>query len=83
LFVSFDRCCAGIQSTYSIHVGRGTSPSGPFFDDTNTNMLNGGGKLVLDRMNNEIGPGGQSIFWDRNLKADIMVYHYYDGNDNG
>jgi arabinan endo-1,5-alpha-L-arabinosidase len=49
LFVSWDYCCEAnpAQSNYKIVVGRGTSPHGPFYDETGANMLYGGGTILL------------------------------------
>ncbi|MFJ9863794.1 family 43 glycosylhydrolase [Streptomyces sp. NPDC101165] len=38
LFASYDACCAGVNSTYKIRVGRSTSITGPYADSTGTPM---------------------------------------------
>ena len=43
LFVSFDRCCAGINSTYRIMVGRADAVTGPYTDKAGRSMINLGG----------------------------------------
>jgi arabinan endo-1,5-alpha-L-arabinosidase len=78
LFVSFDKCCSGTSSTYKIAYGRSTSITGPYTDQNGTNMLSGGGTILLSSSGNIIGPGGQSI-----LNNSVLCYHYYDGNANG
>ena len=81
LFVSFDRCCAGTDSTYSVRVGRATSPTGPFVDADGTPMTRGGGTPVLETHDRVVGPGGQSLIQD--VDGDLLVYHYYDRDDGG
>lgn len=81
LFVSWDFCCQGVNSTYRIMVGRATSPNGPFTDAAGTPLLNGGGTQVLATHGTVIGPGGQSIL--ATPAADLLVYHYYDPAANG
>ncbi|AOS61613.1 arabinan endo-1,5-alpha-L-arabinosidase [Actinoalloteichus hymeniacidonis] len=81
LFVSFDRCCAGTDSTYRIMVGRADSPTGPYYDRNGTPMLGGGGTQILGSHRNVIGPGGQSVL--RDTDGDLLVYHYYDANNSG
>jgi arabinan endo-1,5-alpha-L-arabinosidase len=83
LFVSFDYCCRGSASTYSIHVGRSTSPTGPYVDRNGTPMLNGGGTTVLHSHDWVRGPGGQSVVHDDADNRDLLVYHYYDARDKG
>lgn len=84
LFVSFDYCCKGVNSTYSIHVGRSTAPDGPYIDQAGRNMVGDGGTLLLGTHGNwVIGPGGQSVIHDNADNHDLLVYHYYDGRDNG
>ena len=81
LFASYDACCAGVNSTYKIRVGRATTITGPYADSTGKPMLTGGGDLLLATHGRFIGPGGQSIFQDKG--KDVLSYHYYDGDDNG
>ena len=79
LFVSFDRCCRGKDSTYKIMVGRATEPTGPYVDRSGKPMLEGGGTLLME--GNEVwkGPGGQSIF--STSAGEVMAFHAYDGVD--
>ncbi|WP_217240523.1 arabinan endo-1,5-alpha-L-arabinosidase [Streptomyces sp. AC555_RSS877] len=81
LFASYDTCCAGTGSTYKVKVGRATSVTGPYHDKNGVPMTNNGGTPVLETHGSVIGPGGQSIMNDSD--GDLIVYHYYDGNDNG
>ena len=50
-------CCDGANSTYNIRVGRSKSPTGPFVDHTGTDLLRGGGKLVVAASGRFVGPG--------------------------
>lgn len=81
LFASYDTCCAGTGSTYKVKVGRSTRVTGPYVDKNGVAMTNNGGTPVLESHGSVIGPGGQSIMNDSD--GDLIVYHYYDGNDNG
>ncbi len=81
LFVSFDRCCAGANSTYRIMVGRATTITGPYLDSTGKPMMEGGGDQLLAGYDNVRGPGGQSVYFDG--KTTWLVHHYYDALANG
>jgi beta-xylosidase len=72
LFVSWDRCCSGTSSTYNIRVGRSSSVTGPFVDQNNVALTNGGGTLVLATRGNVIGPGGQDVYTDSD--GPILVF---------
>lgn len=48
LFVNWDVCCGGINSTYNIRVGRSSSPTGPFLDKDGIDLKMGGGTLFID-----------------------------------
>ncbi|WP_350004177.1 arabinan endo-1,5-alpha-L-arabinosidase [Pseudarthrobacter sp. WHRI 8279] len=75
LFVSFDSCCRGADSTYKVTVGRSTSVKGPYLDKNGRDMFGGGGSVVLDSHGAVTGPGGQSVF------GDYLAFHYYDGSN--
>jgi len=81
LFMSADTCCAGTSSTYRIIVGRSSTVNGTYLDRGGVALTSGGGTILLSAHGNIIGPGGQSVFSDTD--GDILVYHYYDGNNNG
>ncbi|MFJ8822364.1 arabinan endo-1,5-alpha-L-arabinosidase [Streptomyces sp. NPDC102467] len=81
LFASYDVCCSGTSSTYKVKVGRASSVTGPYYDKSGVALTNNGGTPVLESHGSVIGPGGQSIMNDSD--GDLIVYHYYDGNDNG
>jgi arabinan endo-1,5-alpha-L-arabinosidase len=77
LFVSWDFCCRGVNSTYNIRVGRSASPTGPFVDQDGADMLQGHGRLVEAGGLRWKGPGHQDVF------GDVLVRHAYDAQDNG
>jgi len=78
LFVSFDMCCRGADSTYNIVVGRSREITGPYVDRDGTPMMKGGGTLVLGATTeNWKGPGHCAVLQDTD--ADYLVFHAYDG----
>jgi len=81
LFVSFDFCCRGVDSTYNIRVGRSTDPTGPYVDREGVPMLEGGGTLLLAGDERWRGVGANTIF--TTLGRDYNVYHSYDANAAG
>jgi arabinan endo-1,5-alpha-L-arabinosidase len=81
MFVAFDFCCRGSDSTYKIAFGRSTNVTGPYVDKVGTSMMNGGGTILEVGDSRWIGPGGQEPFWDGSKW--VMVRHAYDAyNDN-
>jgi arabinan endo-1,5-alpha-L-arabinosidase len=75
LFVSFDFCCRGAQSTYRIMVGRSATITGPYLDRSGVAMTSGGGTEILASHGSIHGPGHQAVFTD--VDGDVLVYHYY------
>lgn len=78
LFVSRDKCCVGVSSTYNIRYGRAKNINGPYLDKSGAAMSNGGGSLLDGGNERWIGPGGQDI-----VNTNIIVRHAYDANANG
>ena len=81
LFVSYDACCKGVDSTYRTMVGRASAITGPYLDANGKDMLQGNAVQLLAKEGRYIGPGGGSAFRDGNLY--YYAYHYYDGQMNG
>jgi arabinan endo-1,5-alpha-L-arabinosidase len=81
LFVSFDTCCKGVDSTYRSMVGRASTITGPYTDKAGTAMTKGAAVELLASSGRYIGPGGGTAF--ANGDAHYYAFHYYDGNDNG
>ena len=81
LFVSFDKCCNGIASSYRIMVGRADAITGPYRDRDGRLMLEGGGSEVLRSGGRMRGPGGQEVF--QREGEPWLAYHWYDRDQNG
>jgi arabinan endo-1,5-alpha-L-arabinosidase len=81
LFVSFDYCCRGIHSTYKIAVGRAKQITGPYLDESDKPMLDGGGTILLASHDNVIGPGHCGVF--SALGNIWFVHHFYDAFNYG
>jgi arabinan endo-1,5-alpha-L-arabinosidase len=76
LFVSFDFCCRGKDSTYNIRVGRARRVTGPYIDRLGKSMMEGGGTLVIAGAGRWVGPGHCAVLQEKN--GDWLVYHAYD-----
>ena len=57
LLATHGSCCRGADSGYNIRVGRARKVTGPFLDSTGTDMIRGGGKLLVGSGGRTIGPG--------------------------
>ena len=75
-------CCSGANSTYNIRVGRSKSPTGPFLDQTEMDMLRGGGKLVVAANGRYIGPGHFGLI-DLGDEVQKFSCHYEADLDRG
>jgi arabinan endo-1,5-alpha-L-arabinosidase len=81
LFVSFDFCCRGADSTYHVVVGRSEAVTGPYADRDGVAMLEGGGTQVTFPTERWRGPGHNAILQDED--SDYIVYHAYDAENQG
>jgi len=81
LFVSFDFCCQGVNSTYKTMVGRSNEITGPYNDRNNVSMTSGGGTLVISSDERWKGPGHCAVLLDG--KENLLVHHAYDAEANG
>ncbi len=81
LFVNYDRCCAGIDSTYNIRVGRSSQVTGPYIDRNGKDMVNAGGSVFRESTGRFFGPGHAGILDENGVS--YFSYHYYDGTDSG
>jgi len=83
LFVNWDYCCQSVNSTYNIRVGRSKTVTGPYLDQSDLSMLEGGGTLFLATDGRYIGPGQTGIYVQPNGQPDLLTFHFYDGDNNG
>ena len=75
LFVSFDACCKGADSTYKIMVGRSGSLRGPYTDRTGMPLLRGAGTLLVQGDATWKGPGHNAVI--RTAAGWFNAYHAY------
>lgn len=78
LFINFDTCCKGKESTYNIRVGRSKSVSGPYLDREGKDLREAGGTMVLNTEGARIGPGHAGIFVENGVE--YLSHHFYDGD---
>ncbi len=81
LFASWDRCCAGENSTYKVVVGRAKDITGPYLDRANKDMRHGGGTLVIKGNEDWAGIGHNAVYTFNG--NDYLIAHGYDLSDEG
>ena len=81
LFVNWDRCCRGTNSTYNIRIGRSREITGPYLDKDGKDLASGGGTLLLGSDGAFIGPGHAGIFEEAGRFW--FSCHFYDGTQRG
>lgn len=78
LFVSWDKCCDGLQSTYNMRIGRSIKVTGPYLDMKGVDMLDGGGTLLAD--GSQYAGGHNGVFEEDGRF--YVVYHVYKQQDS-
>ncbi|WP_203453614.1 family 43 glycosylhydrolase [Jiangella aurantiaca] len=76
-------CCEGESSGYTVKVGRGDNPRGPFVDDRGIDLMaesSKGGIVLASNGNRFTGPGHHSVVTDL-AGQDWMVYHAIPRDD--
>ena len=81
LFVSFDFCCRGVNSTYKVMVGKSEKIQGPYLDKNGVRLDQGGGTLVVQGNASWNGVGHNAAYTFDN--KDYLVFHAYDAADGG
>ncbi len=81
LFVSWDYCCRGKESTYKVVVGRSKTVTGPYLDKEGKSMFEGGGSLVIEGNAAYAGAGHNSAYTFDD--KDYLVFHAYDLKEGG
>ena len=82
LFVSFDFCCRGMESTYRVAVGRSPRVEGPYLDAEGTDMAKGGGTVLIEgdkKVFEAMGHSAAYHFGD----DDLFICHGYAINKGG
>lgn len=82
LFVNWDQCCNGLDSTYNIRVGRASDIQGPFLDKDGVAMAEGGGSLFLGSEGRFVGPGHAGISELEGFGL-VFSFHFYDQEKDG
>lgn len=76
LFVSFDYCCRGVDSTYNVRFGRATSVTGTYYDRDGVSMMSAGGTQLTWPDDDWKGPGHNAVFLDNDGRY-WLVHHAY------
>lgn len=76
LFVSFDYCCRGMESTYRVAVGRSRQVNGPYLDASGTDMAEGGGMVIFEGDKKRFEAVGHSAAYHFG-DTDLFICHGY------
>ncbi|MBO5187638.1 MAG: family 43 glycosylhydrolase [Prevotella sp.] len=82
LFVSWDYCCRGMESTYKVAVGRSRTVTGPYIDRDGRDMRDGGGTVFFEGDKRQFEAAGHSAAYNFG-DQDIFICHGYSIADNG
>lgn len=82
LFVSWDYCCRGKESTYRVVVGRSRNITGPYLDKNGADMLAGGGTPVISGDGKRYEAAGHCSVYNFS-GTDWFFCHGYDLTQGG
>lgn len=80
LFVSYDLCCRGKNSTYNLVVGRSEKVTGPYFDKDGVSLMEGGGTVIAAGNERYSGMGHCAVVTFDG--KDYVFMHGYDSKDD-
>ncbi|MEO7309694.1 MAG: arabinan endo-1,5-alpha-L-arabinosidase [Chitinophagaceae bacterium] len=80
-FASRGKCCAGINSTYQIVMGRSESVKGPYLNKAGESWVDNKYSLLLAGDSSEPGRGHNGFFTEHDTT--FIVYHAYTRSQNG
>ena len=85
LFVSIDYCCNQnvASDNYKEAVGRSTGPHGPFYDESGTPMMKGGGTVLLQANADWNAPGGGTAWIDGETGESLLIFHALHMTEGG
>jgi len=81
LFVSRGRCCAGMNSTYQVVMGRARNVHGPYLNKDGESFVDNKYSLLLAGDSTEPGRGHNGFFTEHDTT--FIVYHAYTKSQNG
>lgn len=81
IFASRGRCCAGINSTYQIVMGRSKNVKGPYLTKEGESWVDNKYSLLLAGDSTEPGRGHNGFFTEHDTT--FIVYHAYTRSQNG
>lgn len=82
LFVSWDYCCRGMESSYKVAVGRSQNVDGPYLDHNGKDMNEGGGRIILEGDKKAFEAAGHCAVYSFG-NEDILICHGYSIARNG
>jgi arabinan endo-1,5-alpha-L-arabinosidase len=81
LFASVGSCCAGLNSTYKLVVGRSTSLTGPYVNKEGYDMKMNYYSLVIGSSGRFVGNGHCSEIVQDDAGSDWILFHGWDVNN--
>lgn len=76
LFVSWDYCCKGMDSSYKVVVGRSRNVEGPYLDREGRDMANGGGTIVMEGDKTQFEAAGHNSAYNVNGQEHFLCHGY-------